>query len=444
MTLLNILLMVFILLLIICIIGLKLRHKTIIDQQTQAIQDGQTLNQELQQHIDTQNETIRHLEQSKNQLDIQLTAAQTRLQERDERYQALQEQLNESKAILGKEFENLANRIFENKSKEMNHHNDLQITQLLRPFREQVDQFQKRMNDIHDASLKGNAALNQEIQHLVKFGTKMNEEAQNLTQALKGKSQVRGLWGEMQLSKALEESGLQKGVTYSEQDSFQHNGHTLRTDFLIRLPQRKCLIIDSKVQLISYLRYFEAAEHEKEACLSEFIKAIKTHIDDLSRKDYQSIPDLDTPSYVLMYLPIESAYIEALSQDASIFQYGLDRNVVIVSRSTLLPILRTVSSVWTLAQNKDLIADLSKTANDMFDTVYRLSERLNKLGSSIKTLTKGYNDTITAVVGKQGLQTKIQQFQRLSSRVQKDFIELNEIEDNLDTAKLETFIDELP
>ncbi len=329
------------------------------------------------------------------------------------------EQFEENRKQLKQEFNNLANSILEEKARTFDHRNRVSIEGLLKPFREQVDAFQKRVNEVHGESIKGNTKLEGEIRKVLDIGLQMSGDAKNLTEALKGDSQRRGSWGETQLEKTLQLSGLIEDAHYQKQTSMiDPEGRRKQTDFLIRLPDEKHLIIDSKVSLAAYDRLVAAeSEPEQQRALAEHVRAVKTHIDSLHAKDYTSLIGIRSPSFVLMFMPIEPAYIEALKYEKDLFAYGYDKNVVLVSHTTLIPILRTVANLWAMDRSTREARELGDKAGDIYNQVCRVARRLDKLGGSLNAAVNHYNDTVTSIAGRQGLHGKVETFAEMSSKV---------------------------
>lgn len=363
----------------------------------------------------------------------------TTLDEREKSNKKQLEQLEVGKQNLTKEFENLANKIFEEKGKSFSDTSKNNIDSLLKPFKLQIEGFQKRINDIHDASTKGNANLNAEIHKVLDIGLKMSAEANNLTSALKGNSQQRGAWGEAQLERTLEMGGLIKGDHYDTQNTFKDDEHkNKQTDFIIKLPDNKNIIIDSKVSLVAYDKAIAAdTEEAHQAAMAEHCKAVKKHIDDLHKKDYTSVAGMRSPGFVLMFMPIEPAYIDALKNNKDLFAYGYDKGVVLVSHTTLIPILRTVANLWAMEKSNTEAREISKRAGDIYNNVCTLAERLAKLGNTMNTASKQYDDTVKSLVGKMGLHGKVERFQALSSKAMKSLPALEEHNTQFDTEKLE-------
>lgn len=381
----------------------------------------------LQQHWDQlqqQKQTVQH---ELNKLWQDHTELKTTLQQREENHQAQLQQLTEARASLTQEFENLAHKIFEEKGKSFALSSQSGIDHLLKPFREQIDGFQKRVNDVHDAAQRSQASLYTEIKNMMAIGLKMSEEATNLAKALKGDSQQRGAWGEAQLHRTLEMSGLVEDAHYEAQTSFKDNeGKTKQTDFIIKLPDNKHLIIDSKVTLNAYDKAIAATSPEAyTAAIEEHTVAVRRHIDDLASKDYTNVIGMRSPSFVLMFMPIEPAYIEALKHHKDLFDYGYKKGIVLVSHTTLIPILRTVSNLWMLERSHVEAREISERAGEIYNQVCLVAERVARLGGTLKTASNHYNQAVTALAGQQGLYGKVTRFSELSTKISRQLPDLN-------------------
>ena len=378
------------------------------------------------------------LQERFSSLSSEYAELKTSLNEREKNHQQQLEQFAEQKQSLKKEFENLANKIFEEKGKSFTDTSSASIDILLKPFREQIDGFQSRINAIHDESLKGNTQLNAEIKKVLEIGLKMGDDANNLTSALKGNSQQRGAWGEAQLKRTLEMSGLVEDTHYEAQSSFKDlEGRQKQTDYLIKLPDEKHIIIDSKVSLLAYDKSVSAANQEEQTlAMNEHVKAVKKHIDDLASKDYTNLVGMRSPSFVLMFMPIEPAYIEALKSNKDLFNYGYDKGIVLVSHTTLIPILRTVANLWMMERSNAEAREISEKAGDIYNQVCLVAERLQKLGGTLNTASNHYNTTVKALVGQQGLHGKVERFNQLSSKVSKTMPALDATHIDFETERL--------
>jgi DNA recombination protein RmuC len=374
---------------------------------------------------------------------------QAQQRERDDRHLEQIKLLNETRENLKRDFENLANRIFEDKGKSFTTTSQASLEALLKPFREQISGFQTRINEVHSESLKGNTALEKEIQKVLEIGLEMNAQASNLTVALKGDKKTTGNWGEAQLERTLELAGLQAGEHYESQTMFRDGeGRRKLPDFIIKLPDSKNLVIDSKVSLVDYDRAIAAdTDEERTEALNAHAQAVRNHIDDLSSKEYANLPGIGSPNFVLMFMPIEPAYIEAMKHNKDLFNYGYNKGVVMVSHTTLMPILRTVANLWMIERSNQEAKEISSRAGDIYNQVCLVAERLHKLGNTLKAANNHYNETITGLIGKQGLHGKVERFQQLSARANKEMAALETLHDEIENDRLESVItgsDDLP
>ncbi len=272
---------------------------------------------------------------------------------------------------------------------------------------------------MHSESVKGNTRLEAEIKKVLEVGLKIGDDAQNLTDALRGDSQKRGSWGETLLETTLQMSGLIEGASYEKQTSMHDDdGRRKQTDFLVRLPDDKHIVIDSKVSLAAYERAV-AAESEDEAAraLDEHAGAVKRHIDDLASKDYTNLVGIRSPSFVLMFMPIEPAYIEALKYEKDLFSYGYERGIVLVSHTTLIPILTTVANLWAMERSTQEARQLGDKAGEIYNQVRKVAENLNRLGASLNAVYNHYDRTAKSISGRQGLSGKVERFGKMSSKV---------------------------
>ncbi len=406
------------------------------EKQREALKAGwQALNSQLQQlqqvHQALQSE---HLV-----LASEHAALEASQQEREEHYRQQLQQLNDSRQALTKEFENLANRIFEEKGQSFARSSQSNMDALLKPFREQIEGFQKRVNEVHDVAVQGNASLNAEIRKVLEAGMQMSADAHSLVAALKGDSQQRGAWGEAQLKRTLELGGLIEGEHYQVQTSLRdEQGRLKQTDFLISLPDGKQLVIDSKVTLVAYEQLVTAqTDEEKKRALTAHLQAVRRHVDELTDKDYSSLPGVHAPGFVLMFMPVEPAFIEALRQDRELYEYALRKNVVLVSHTTLIPVLRTVSSLWMLERSQQEAREISDRAGDIYNQVCLVAERLARLGNTLGTVSNHYNSVVTSLAGQQGLHGKVERFAQLSARVNKSMPELEPRHPDYETGRLQ-------
>ena len=412
------------------------------EQQTIKVQ---TENQGLQYRLTERDEQIHHLTQERQNLTEKLTALsqeltglQTTLTEKEKYFSAQQQNFEQSKLQLSVEFQNLANRILDEKSRSFSQSNQTALETLLKPFREQIEGFQKRVNEIHSESVKGNAGLEAEIKKVLEIGLNMSQEASNLTSALKGEKKTLGNWGEVQLERALQLAGLEENVHYRAQAHFKdEQGGRNYPDFVLNLPDEKHLIIDSKMSLVAYESAVNSEDDfERERLLKEHISALKSHINDLHKKDYSNLIGMRSPNFVLMFIAVEPAYIEALKADPALFNYGYERNVIMVSHTTLMPILRTVANLWRIERGNAEAKEIAEKAGEIYNQICLVAERLNKLGNTLSTVSNQYNSTVTALVGQQGLVGKVERFKTLSAKANKTMPDVDLLNNQLDLARL--------
>ena len=367
----------------------------------------------------------------------------TEREQQEENLRAQKEFIKNSSESLNQQFENLANKVFEQKGKQFAETNQTTLGGILKPLQEQIAGFQSRVNEVHDASTKSHTSLQQAIDGVKDLGLKIGKDASNLTTALKGDSQQRGAWGEAQLQRTLEISGLIEGDHYTMQDSFSDSaGKVKRTDFLVRLPEDRQLIIDSKVTLNAYERTIAAETPEQyERAMTEHVVAVRKHIDELASKDYTRLTGMKSPSYVLMFMPMESAYIEALKHNKELFQYGFNKQVVLVSHTTLIPILRTVANLWMLERSNAEAREISDMAADIYNKVTAVAEGLRNLGGSLTTVGNHYNKAVVALAGKQGLFGKVEKFEKISAKISKALPDIEPRDFELETGRLDLVLE---
>jgi DNA recombination protein RmuC len=375
-------------------------------------------------------------------VDRELAEMTTTYNQKVAHFEEIKQSFEHSKAQLKTEFQNLANQILEEKGKTFAANSQASLEGMLKPFREQIDSFQKRVNQVHDESVRGSVALGTEIKRVLDIGLKMSTEANTLATALKGQKKTAGNWGEIQLEMALQQAGLVRGDHYDSQPRFKDGqGQARQPDFVVKLPDDKHIVIDSKVSLVDYEHAISAeTKAEMDAALDAHVKAVRNHIDDLSGKDYSNLIGMRSPSFVLMFMPIEPAYIEALKHNQELFNYGYQKNVIMVSYTTLMPILKTVANLWMVARSNEQAYEISSKAADIYNQVVIVAERLKKLGDTLSTASQHYNATVTAVAGQQGLYGKTSRFNELSSKATKTMPNLDAVHKDVDTHKLELVV----
>lgn len=297
-------------------------------------------------------------------------------------------------SLWAERFQNLANRIFDEKATRLRQDSHDGINQLLAPLKDRLQEFQKKIDDSFGTQAKEQFSLRKEIERIVAVNEKMTLEAQGLSKAIKGDVKAQGNWGEVMLEKILEESGLRKGRDYVVQGAelgLRHaeNGNALKPDIVVMLPEDKHVIIDSKVSLTSYIRYCEAADEAgRQTALKDYLLSIRKHVDGLEQRRYQDADKLGAPDFVLMFMPVEGAYSLAVQQDAKLHSYAWDKKIVIVCPSTLFASLRTIASVWKIElQNRNAI-EIAKRGGALYDKISLFVEDMQKLGKQLDSASK--------------------------------------------------------
>lgn len=344
-------------------------------------------------------------------------------------YANLQEKLSEQKADIEKlqekftkEFENLANKIFEEKGNKFTEQNKEKLSEILNPLKDKISEFEKKVEETNKESIKGHASLKEQLQLLKEMNQQITQEAKNLTEALKGQTKTQGNWGEFILESILEKSGLVKGREYLVQESMTtESGKRYQPDVIINLPENKSIIIDSKVSLIAYERYVSSEdENEKEKALREHIISIRSHLKNLSSKNYQSLYQLNSLDFVLMFMPIEPAFALAVQQDASLFNDAFEMNIVIVSPSTLLATLRTIASIWRQEnQNKNAL-EIARQAGLLYDKFVNFYNDLIDVGKRLDSAKDSYENAMRKIHdGRGNLIDGVEKMKQLGAKASK-------------------------
>lgn len=374
---------------------------------------------------------LKQLDDEKDHLDKQLIALSTQLnlqqQHKEQQEQQTEQQLQE----LSRHFELLSKRFLDEKSQLLLERNQGALEQVLKPFRERLDYFQQRINELHGQSLQGNSVISEQIKQLLSAGLQIGEEAQALTRALKGDKKALGNWGELQLELALQQAGLEKNRHYKTQVAFRtEDGQRVLPDLLLYLPDDKEIIVDSKVSLVDYQAAISAAEDEVQAQrhLSRHVRAVRNHIDDLSAKNYSQLSGLNTPGFVLLFMPIEAAFIAALKADDALYHYAYNKNVILTSPTTLLPLLKTVSYLWMRSDSHEQALALGDEAMAIYNQAALVAQHMVKLGQTLDTSTRQFNQVVRSFAGQQGVTTKLERFNRLSAKASKEMPEVRELE----------------
>jgi DNA recombination protein RmuC len=297
---------------------------------------------------------------------------------------------------LTSEFENIATKILKERSDEFSVSNHKSLSEILNPLKERIQLFEKKVDETYDKELRDKISLREEVRKLTELNTRVSEEANNLTKALKGDIKKQGNWGEVILERVLERSGLTKGQEYEREVVVEGADHMVqRPDVIIQLPDNKHIVIDSKVSLVAYERLMSAETEEKRVVyLKDHINSLRSHVKLLGEKNYQNAQNINTPDFVLMFLPIEASFSVAVQGDSEIFSYAWERKIVIVSPTTLLATLRTISSIWKQENQTKNAQEIARLSGALYDKFIGFTEDMAKIKANIDRTSSAYDDAM--------------------------------------------------
>ncbi|MBT8218903.1 MAG: DNA recombination protein RmuC [Bacteroidia bacterium] len=344
----------------------------------------------LQSELNQERELLESKSNSFQEIDKQYSALSADYRNMRERF----DELVSNKEKEKERFELLATKILDQKTEQFDKQHKAGIKEVLEPLKEKIKQFETKVESTNKESLDRHLALKYQIQHLTQLNEKMTSEAANLTRALKGDAKTQGNWGELILESILYKSGLEKNREYVIQPSFTYEGKQVRPDVIIHLPDGKKLVIDSKVSLTAYEQFVNAELEEQPQLIKAHLISVRKHIDGLSAKAYHDIYKMESPDFVLMFVPIETAFSLAIREDSNIYQYAFDKNIVIVTPSTLLATLKTVETLWRNEKQQKHALDIASEAGKMYDKFVNLVADLEKLGKQMDTSKLTYQETM--------------------------------------------------
>lgn len=336
-----------------------------------------------------------------------------------ERLENQTREVKDMQKALQNEFKNLANDILEEKTRRFTEQNSKRLDEILNPFKDQIKGFEKRVEDTYQKSLRDQTDLQAELKKLQDLNIRISEEAGNLTRALKGDVKKQGNWGEMILDKVLERSGLTKGMEYETQESFvTDEGRRIQPDVVVHLPDNKHILIDAKVSLVAYEQYTAAEKPEEQIVyLRQHLDSVKKHVKELAEKNYQHTKGVQSPDFVLLFIPIESSFSVAVKEDPGLFNEAWSKHIVIVSPTTLLATLMTVSSIWKQENQTRNALKIADEGARLYDKFLLFLEDLEKLGEKLNAATKHYDDSIKKMkYGKGNLISKVEGLRELGIR----------------------------
>jgi DNA recombination protein RmuC len=358
----------------------------------------------------------------KDSLAIQLSKKEVDFENLWERNKEQKEEVEKLQEKFTKEFENLANKILDEKSNKFTEQNKENMKNILSPLQDKIQLFEKKVEDTHKESIDYHAALRQQIIGLREMNIQMSKETLNLTKALKGDSKMQGNWGELVLERVLEKSGLEKGREYEVQQSFTaEDGNRVFPDVVINLPDGKKMIVDSKVSLTAYEKYVNEEDDDSKAnYLKEHVNSIKRHVEQLGNKNYHDLYQIESPDFVLLFIPIEPAFAMALNEDTTLYNRAFEKNIVIVTPATLLATLRTIDSMWTNQKQQENAFEIARQAGALYDKFEGFVNDLIKIGKKIDESKAEYSGAMNKLVeGKGNLITSVEKLKKMGAKAKK-------------------------
>lgn len=376
------------------------------------------LEKSLERHLSD----IQNLRTEKDALAIQLTKKEADYANLYEKHREQKSEVEQLQEKFTKEFENLANKILDEKSLKFTEQNKTNLSNILSPLQEKIQLFEKKVEDTHKESIDYHAALRQQILGLREMNEQMSRETVNLTKALKGDSKMQGNWGELVLERVLEKSGLEKGREYEVQQSFTNEfGQRVFPDVVVNLPDGKKMVIDSKVSLVAYEKFCNEEDDILRAnCLKEHVNSIKRHVEQLGEKNYHDLYQMESPDFVLLFIPIEPAFAIALNEDQTLYNRAFEKNIVIVTPSTLLATLRTIDSMWTNQKQQENAYEIARQAGALYDKFEGFVGDLVRIGKKIDESKLEYSGAMNKLVeGKGNLITSVERLKKMGAKAKK-------------------------
>ncbi|KPK87036.1 MAG: hypothetical protein AMS27_03545 [Bacteroides sp. SM23_62_1] len=371
------------------------------------------------------NELRNNLSEKENQiidLTRELASSRTDLKNAEEKLQMQKQELQQIQDIFKTEFKILANEILDDKTKKFTEVNRSKLEEILNPFREKIKDFEKKVEETYDKEAQQRFSLKEEVKKLAELNQQVSHEAQNLTRALKGESKTQGNWGEMILENILEKSGLIRDREYTVQASFKgEDGKRLQPDIIVNYPENRNVIIDAKVSLTAYEQYISEDDPAvQEKYLREHLLSVRNHINELSTKNYQDLYNLQTLDFVMMFMPVEPAYLLAVQKDPDIWNYAYDRRILLISPTNLLAALKMIAGLWRQEYQSKNVLEIARQSGDLIDKFYSLLEDLTHLGKDLDAAQKSYHDAINKLSeGKGNLIKRVQKIKELGAKTRK-------------------------
>lgn len=362
------------------------------------------LNDELERQLEDVCSAKKQLDNENYRLNTENTRLQTMLQAQHQHMQERLQDIENNKKDLELKFRDISNEILNTQSRRLNESQSQVLSTVLSPFRDQLKAFRDEVSKANTESIKNKSSFDEQFKKLMDMNSSLSQDAQNLTSALRGSKKMQGDWGEIELNRILEVAGLQKNIDYFTQENFKNeNNQNLRPDVVVRLPNNRSVIVDSKVSMNDYISYVNADdEAEKSAALQRHIQCIRNHIDELSGKEYQKLLKEESLDYVVIFIPIESAFVEAIKKDDSLYDYAYKKNVALTTPSSLLPILRTVENLWQIETRNKYVQKIAEVGGSLYDKLANFVDDMQKIDKALTVARTNYETAISKLATGKG------------------------------------------
>jgi DNA recombination protein RmuC len=401
------------------------QHSAQLQQQLSLSQQEVAGLREKTRHFDELQQQAQRKDEQLTSLAKEVTELTTRLEQERKSFNEQLTLLQNAKAELTKEFENIANKIFDNKQQQFSQSSKSLLDHTLDPLKLQLSEFRKKVEDVYEKENAERNRLSGQVLELQKQAQKIGEDAVNLAQALKGNTKTQGNWGEVVLERLLEESGLQKGREYDTQVNFtSSDGSRLMPDVIVHLPENKDIVIDAKCSLVDYEKFCSAEDElERKQYLNAHVNSLRNHIKGLSIKDYEKLDGIKALDFVFIFIPIEAAFMVALQHEPGLYREAYDRHIILVSPTTLLATLRTVENIWRYEKQNKNAERIAKDAGALHDQFVLLLESLDAIGHSINKTQEAYNKARERLqTGRGNLVKRVDDIRRLGAKTKKSIV----------------------
>ncbi|MGH1384114.1 DNA recombination protein RmuC [Kordia sp.] len=418
------------------------------DLKTQMNAENAKQNESFQQQLQGIKESLSKTEKEREEIRREKDFLNVELARKNSEFENLQKQnierdqsLKQQQEQLRKDFELLATKILDEKSSKFTEQNKENIKNILTPLQEKIQHFEKKVEDSQKENISIHSALREKLSELSKANIQISQEAVNLTKALKGDSKMQGNWGELVLERVLEKSGLEKDREYVVQQNFtRDDGSRVLPDVVINLPNNKKMVIDSKVSLTAYERYVNSEYEERDNNLKEHLTSIKRHVDQLSAKKYEDLYEIESPDFVLMFIPIEPAFAIAVNEDSTLYSKAFEKNIVIVTPTTLLATLRTIDTMWNNEKQQRNAIEIARQAGSLYDKFEGFMNDLIGIGKKIDATKSDYSAAMNKLFeGRGNIIKSIEKIKKMGAKAKKSLPEsiLKRAESESETENLE-------